>query len=132
MLRLPEATLFLSASALDNFFEGAAWTSSRELFYALVNGVVTFLGVQLARRERTCSKVPKPRCWYAAGTHVRVAHCRFGVRALALSCVDIYGIMDFSLSQGSTETGSRPALCAARGQIHAVLLREAGWMTICA
>jgi predicted permease len=54
----------------------------------------------------------------------------FGILALALACVGIYGIMAYTVSQRTNEIGIRLALGAARGRIRTMILREAGWMAV--
>jgi predicted permease len=54
----------------------------------------------------------------------------FGVLALALACVGIYGIMAYTVANRRNEIGIRLALGALPGQVRSMILRETFWLTL--
>jgi predicted permease len=54
----------------------------------------------------------------------------FGVLALVLACVGVYGVMAYSVARRTNEIGIRLALGARPRQVLAMVLREAAWLGV--
>ncbi|NOT61637.1 MAG: FtsX-like permease family protein, partial [Acidobacteria bacterium] len=54
----------------------------------------------------------------------------FGVLALVLACIGLYGILSYSVASRTNEIGIRMALGAQSGDVRWLVLREALWLVI--
>ncbi len=54
----------------------------------------------------------------------------FGVLALALACVGVYGVMSYSVARRTSEIGIRIALGAQPGQMRRMILRESSGLAV--
>jgi predicted permease len=54
----------------------------------------------------------------------------FGLLALLLACIGVYGILSYGVASRTTELGIRMALGAQRGAVFWLILREAMWLVL--
>ena len=67
----------------------------------------------------------------ALGTaHGRVAAVGFGLIALLLAAIGLYGVMSYSVNQRTREIGIRMALGAAQQDVRGMIVRQGLWLAI--
>jgi putative ABC transport system permease protein len=87
-----------------------------------MNGLITFSLSTL--NELVDNSLARPRL-------LAMLSVFFGILALLLAVVGLYGTMSYSVERRRNEIGIRIALGAARTRVLAMVLREAGWMVFC-
>jgi ABC-type antimicrobial peptide transport system permease subunit len=60
---------------------------------------------------------------------IAVLTASFGMLALVVACVGVYGVMAYSAAQRTTEIGIRMALGALPRQVLTIVLREGTWIS---